>query len=193
MARLIDKMEEAILRGDWAQLCSIYNKMTGKNISPPQIAQQSVPFDYMKSKKGPLLTKLKELGVQHGDNLTLSELREVYELNIKEEEEEEEKESEEENEDTDISKLNASPNPSFTYIPPSKAGRILNDDKNKMNARLADFPSYDDERKPLGKSVRSNKLINAKCRTCQQFSKIHPSKLIAGDTSDKTYICPKCS
>lgn len=191
MAKLIDKMEEAILKGDWEQLCIIYNKMTGKNISPPKPNNEPPPFDYMKAKKSELVKKLKELGISHG-NLTLSELREVYELNLAEDQELSTDTDQDDYHEEDVGAINASPNPSFTYIPPSKASKMLNDDKETMSVRLRDFPTYNDEREHKHRSTRSNKLVTAKCRECKQVDQIHPSKLIAGTTNDKIYICPKC-
>lgn len=181
MSKLLDKLEESILNGDWVQLCAVFNRMTGRNVLPP--VKKEEKFNFRKAKKAELVDRLNKAGIDCG-GLSLGELRDVYEFNFGGEESAEQPVivDEEVYSDEEVE---------HTYIPPDKKHKILNCDKEKVAVQLRDFPTYDDERKPVRRTARPNNLVNAKCISCGTVEKINPLLMIGG-ANDKKYICPKC-
>jgi len=174
---MLDKIGAAISKGDLDEVCALFNKMTGRSVS----IIREVPFDYTKAKKADLLTKLEgQFPKEMLTGLSVKELRELYGANVLEPQQGIQKVQEPTDSDSSF------------YIPPDKAGRLLNMDKRKIPVRLDDFESYGDERLPTKKDVRPNKLTNASCVKCGKSDQVNEILLIAGAEGGPKFLCPKC-
>lgn len=176
---MLDKIGAAISKGDLDEVCSLFNKMTGRSIS----VVKEIPFDHTKAKKAQLVEKLdgqfpKEMLV----GLSIKELRELYGVNVHSPQESVQKEV----------RVSTDSGDSSFYVPPDKAGRLLNMDKRKIPVRLDDFKSYGDEREPTQKEARPNKLVNASCVKCNKSDQVNEILLIAGAEGGPKFLCPKC-
>ena len=188
MAKLVDQLESAITAGDWAQVCNVFEKMTGRVITPPKPKEVIHVFNWKTAKKAELHKELSKVmaGIGPAKNYSTEDLRDMAQIHFTDNEQYEELTTEFTVATTE------NPNTEYTYIPPNKTP--LNGDKKKLNPRFTEFPSYDDEGKAkVTRDRDAPKLISTPCRKCHEVSKVHPSVVNKGINGEKIYICPKCS
>lgn len=72
-------IEKGILNGDWADVCKGFNKITGKNLTPPKAAEA---FNYKTAKKTAIYSRLLEFNkdLAPANTYTLADLREMWEI-----------------------------------------------------------------------------------------------------------------
>lgn len=195
--KLIDQLEDCIVAGDIFGICSVYNKLTGKNIVPPApvaVAAPAVvdnPLDWNKTKLFNYIKK--EYNIPGPSKAySLEELQEIFRFNNTE------VESDEPDLDLELKspKTKSKPKTSdFTYIPPKRAGNLLKMDQAPIKSKLTDFKVYNDEDKdPVERLRQATNKVSATCRQCGARENIHPSLIIGGSNGpDKKFICSKCA
>ena len=192
--KLIDQMEDFIVAGDLDGVCSVYNKLTGKSISPPPkvIEAPAVvdnPLDWGKTKLFNYIKK--EYNIPGPSKAySLEELQEIFRFNNTENEL-----------DEPFTELKLEPTKAksktsdFTYIPPKRAGNLLKMDQKPIKQKLTDFKTYNDEDKdPVERLREASSKVSATCRQCGTRENVHPSLIIGGSYGpDKKFICSKCA
>ena len=196
--KLIDQLEDCIVAGDIFGICSVYNKLTGKNIVPPApvVAEAPAvadnPLDWNKTKLFNYIKK--EYNIPGPSKAySLEELQDIFIFNNAEGESTQESESELE---LKSPKTKSKPKTSnFTYIPPKRAGNLLKMDQDPIKSKLTDFKVYNDEDKdPVERLRQATSKVSATCRQCGTKESIHPSLIIGGSNGpDKKFICSKCA
>ena len=185
MAKLTDQLEDYIKKGDWVGVCSVFKKLTGRDVSPPKQA----PITKKITKKSLYAELSESMELAPIGEYTLDDLKDMVALQATENVETDDLSEIEPPKDGE---KNISANPEFTYIPEKKRSKILNMDKERLAPRFTELGRYDDEDKPPVPRTRKQLKKTVACRSCHQSASIHPSLIIKGIDGQETYICPKC-